>query len=240
MTGLVPSPPDRADYYPDPIGVRTLKWSAGSVVSGTATDLAFQDVYDWATLLISSATVGGAVSAAVVALDWFHDPAGSFISDGDFAIWPVGIPLRVAFPIKAPYLQVQINAVGGAGTHPMGAQYRLASYPAAAYQGPRYALTDDNGAATIAAAATRTYTAPIVRNGTAHWAVAGGAATGFTFDITATDNNGTVHNLVHVQPTAAGYHANGSFQLPPWPVTVTMKNNDAVARSLWHSLTVGP
>ena len=239
MPGLVPTPTDRVDYYPEPHGARLISWSNVLSTSGAQTPLFLQDVSDWQTLIMRGGAAGAATNPGVWTVSWYADPQGTLLVGTDAVVVSPAMAVDVALAVKAPYVKVTTASITGAGTYPSGGSFLVSSLPPSTYQSVGQLLTQDSGTPTVPASSTRSYTAPVVTTGVARWNTQSQAAAGYTFQITATDPTNTARQLVMMDTATTHTHGEGSFYLPPWPLTVTMQNQEAANRSLWHSLTVG-
>jgi hypothetical protein len=158
---IVPTPTDREDQYPDPIGVRGLIWASSAISTGPVTLIPQQPSADWAWLAVTRPAGGAAAQTGIWTVQWHHDPSGLLTVATDTIVVPPASAVDVCLPVKAPYFTVLTASATGAGTYPSGGAWRLGSYPAAHYQARRDVLIDEPGGS-ILNGVTKTYTAGYV------------------------------------------------------------------------------
>lgn len=236
MVGLVPTPADRADYYPDPFGVRALSWSNMQGATGVIAELALQDVYDWPTLLFQADAGGAPANAGVYTVSWWHDAAGTLPAGTDQIVVSPSTGVKVALPVRGPRVSVTSASITGAGSHVSGGRWSVTSAPATVMMLPE--LLVGTVGTTVGAGATLTVAAPRTVTGRAHLiASMPGNAAQYHCDVFATDPTGGSNILARVYGGGA-VAVSDSFLIPPWPVNVQFVNTDTAAHAGVFSVTV--
>lgn len=236
---LVPTPTDREDQYPDPVGVRGLLWQGSLVTTFIQTLIPQQPCADWAWLAVTRGNGGNPTQTALWQVNWHHDPSGNKIIATDTIVVPQFTAVDVCLPVKGPYVTVTTASITGAGSYATGGAWRLGSYPPAQYFAARELIADNTGG-TIAAGATLTLTPSFVTNTGCKINVSAQGAATWRASVTVVDGSNQPRQLWLFDTASAEAHADGEFHLPPWPLTLAITNRDAVARSIWSAISLGP
>lgn len=236
MVGLVPTPADRIDYYPEPYGVRSLSWSNTGAAVGPQTPLALQSVADWQTLLIRNVNTGAPANASLWTVSWFHDPRGTLHISDDLLTIPPGVAFDLALPVKGPYVQVSAASATGAGSHPVGGWFGVAGYaPAAANAVPAELAAVRN--VTVGAGASLVVTATLLRPGRATYAMECNSAVNWQSSVNVMDTTGTYQLQYRWVFQATTGNLAVELALPRGLTQVTVTNSDAAAHA-WNGSLV--
>lgn len=237
MPGLVPTPTDREDYYPNPQGARTLSWSNAQGATGVTDELLLQDVYDWQALIFQTDGTGAATNAGVFTVSWFTDPQGNLPCGSDVFVVGVAMSAYLAIPVRAPYVKVQSASITGAGSHISGGRWLVSSLAPSQFTLPQVLMAVNSQ--TVAGGATLSTLATRVAKGPAHLVASQpGNANAYRCDVVATMPDNSVQIIARIYGGGASA-VSDSFILPALPVSVLFNNSDTVAHGATFGLTIG-
>ena len=236
--GVVPTPTDRYDYYPDPYGARLLSWSVPQAATGTNVELALQDTYDWQALIFQNPGNGSAANPGVYTVSWWADPQGTLSLGTDTIVVGVAMDAYVVLPIRAPWVSVSSASITGAGTHVAGGSWCVSSAPPHSLRPPvmLHDLTTS-----VAANSGTTVNGTTVRSGAAAlWGSNLSSTTGWFTDLQILDGASNQWKAVGRVGAASQWVDRANFWLPPAPWRVVYTNKDgAAAHSLGANVNIG-
>lgn len=236
--GVVPTPTDRYDYYPDPYGARQISWSVPQAATGTNVELQLQDAYDWQALIFQNPGNGSAANPGVYTVSWWADPQGTLSLGSEAFVVGVSMDATVVLPVRGPWVSVSSASISGAGTHVAGGSWSVSSAPPSSLRPP--VLLHDL-TTTVAASSSTTVNGTTVRSGAGSmWGSNLNAATGWFTDLQILDYATNGWKAVARLGAANQWVDRATFWLPPAPWRVVYTNRDgAAAHSLGANVTIG-
>lgn len=237
MVGLVPTPADRYDYYPEPFGVRSLSWSNTGGAVGPQTPLALQPVADWQTLLIRNVNTGAPANPSLWTVTWYADGHANLAISTDLLTIGAGVPFDLALPVKGPYVQVTAASATGAGSHPVGGWFGVAGYaPSAARSLPVELAAMKN--TSVGAGSTVVAQATLLRPGRATYCMEANSAVNWQTTIDVMNEVGVWEIQYRWVFTASNGNLAVEVGLPRGLSRISVTNSDAAAHN-WNGSLVG-